>query len=62
MISVREFVIVLLPMLLLYIGLAFLVVCIGIEYPAIGVLSMLLVAISSPVVLEGWFKFSSRWI
>ena len=62
MISFRELVIVILPMFLLYIGLAILPVFIGIEYPAIGVLSVLLVVITSPVVLEGWFKFSSRLI
>ena len=62
MISVREFVIVLLPMLLLYVGLAGLVVLLGTWNPVIGFLSMLTLAISSPIVLEGWFDFSSRWI
>ena len=62
MITIREFIIAILPMFLLYIGLAFLIVAIGIEYPAIGVLLVLLIAISCPIVLESWFKFSSRWI
>jgi hypothetical protein len=62
MITLREFIIVILPIVLLCIGLTFLIAFIGIEYPAIGVLSMLLIAITCPVVLEIWFKFSSRWI
>ena len=62
MISVREFVIALLPMLLLYVGLAGLVVLLGMWDPVIGFLSVILLAITSPIVLEGWFDFSSRWI